>query len=48
MKAEIAYLVAKELFNEELERLFSMLETDIKKRYSSCSIKKKKPKVLSN
>ena len=34
MKAEVAYQVAKELFNEELERLLSMLQIDVAKLYS--------------
>ena len=48
MKAEVAYQVAKELSNQELERLLSMLQIDIAKLYSPNSVNKKKSTDLTD
>ena len=48
MKAELAYQVAKELSNEELERLLSMLQIDVAKLYSPSSVIKKKSTELTD
>ena len=48
MKAEVIYQVAKELSKQELERLFSMLQVDVEKLYSSNLVKRKKASVLTD
>jgi len=48
MNAKVVYQVAKALPNEELDKLFEMLQADIKTTYFTPPHKIKKPKIITN